>query len=203
MAAGRPRNFCTTKALDAAMQVFWRKGYEGASMVDLTTAIGINSPSLYAAFGSKEGLFKAVLQRYDERREEFMAAILDAPTAQETASRYLHGVADFAADTGGATPPGCLLLQCGSSCGDEDIPDYVSRVRAEKEAALRTRFERSVREGDLAPTADPATLARYLSTISNGMCVQAAAGVSLQELHAIADMALASFPAPVRQPEPA
>ena len=202
MAVGRPRGFCTTQALDAAMQVFWRKGYEGTSIADLTAAIGINSPSLYAAFGNKEGLFKAVLQRYDERRQEFIDAILSAPTAQATASLYLHGVADFAADTGGATPPGCLLLQCGSSCGDEEIPDYVSRVRAEKEAALSSRFERSIKDGDLPPDADPAVLARYLSTISNGMCVQAAAGVSLAELHAIADMALTSFPG-VTQPQPA
>jgi AcrR family transcriptional regulator len=143
------------------------------------------------------------LQRYDERRKEFMDAILSAPTAQDTAHHFLHGVADFAADTGGATPPGCLLLQCGSSCGDDTIPDYVSRVRAEKEAALCARFERSVREGDLPPGANAATLARYLSTVANGMCVQAAAGASAAELHTIADMALASVPLPARQPEPA
>src|ERR1700748_1436725 len=127
MAAGRPRTFCTTQALDAAMQVFWRKGYQGASMVDLTTAIGINSPSLYAAFGSEEGLFQAVLLRCDERRQEFMDSILAAPTAQETARRFLHGVADFAADTGGKMPPGCLLLQGRLACCDDDIPDELAR----------------------------------------------------------------------------
>lgn len=195
MAAGRPRSFCTTKALDAAMQVFWRKGYEGASITDLTKAIGINSPSLYAAFGSKEGLFKAVLQRYDERRQAFMDSILAAPTAQETARLFLHGVADFAADTGGQTPPGCLFLQSGLACCDENIPDVLARHRAEKEMALRERFERSRREGDLPPSASAATLARYLSTMANGMSVQAAVGATAQELHAIAELALASFPA--------
>src|SRR5580704_12026654 len=149
MAAGRPRGFCTDKALDSAMLVFWRKGYEGASMVDLTQAIGINSPSLYAAFGSKEGLFRAVLERYDARRNAFMAALLAAPTARDVAEKFLHGVADFAADTGGKNPPGCLLLQSGLSCGDSAIPDELTRHRAEKEAALCARFERAVRDGDL------------------------------------------------------
>jgi AcrR family transcriptional regulator len=204
MAAGRPRTFCTTQALDAAMQVFWRKGYEGASMVDLTTAIGINSPSLYSAFGSKEGLFKAVLERYDERRREFMDGILSAPTAHETARLFLHGVADFAADTGGGkTPPGCLLLQSGLTCGDSVIPDELMRHRAEKEAALRDRFERSRAEGDLPADACAATLARYLSAMANGMSVQAASGASADELHAVADLALASWPvsAKARAPE--
>src|ERR1700733_10256091 len=90
MAAGRPRSFCTEKALDSAMQVFWRKGYEGTSMVDLTEAIGINSPSLYAAFGSKEGLFRAVLERYDARRKDLMDKVLAAPDAKSVARLFLE-----------------------------------------------------------------------------------------------------------------
>jgi AcrR family transcriptional regulator len=195
MAAGRPRSFCTEKALDSAMQVFWRKGYEGASMVELTTAMGINSPSLYAAFGSKEGLFRQVLERYDARRQAFLESVLRAPTAREAAHRFLHGVADFVADTGGKTPPGCLLLQCGSSCGDDVIPDMVARHRAEKEAALRDRFVRAVAEGDLPAGSDPAALACYLITVSHGIAVQAAAGDGPAQLHAVADIAMASFPA--------
>src|ERR1700685_4522166 len=111
MAGGRARRFWKEKALHSAVQVFWRKGYEGTSMVDLTEAIGINSPSLYAAFGSKDGLFRAVLERYDARRATFMKKLLAAPTACEVAELFLHGVADFAADTGGKNPPGCLFLQ--------------------------------------------------------------------------------------------
>jgi AcrR family transcriptional regulator len=202
MAAGRPRSFCTEKALDSAMQVFWRKGYEGASMVDLTEAIGINSPSLYAAFGSKEGLFRAVLGRYDARRIAFMENLLAAPTAREVAERFLHGVADFAADTGGKNPPGCLLLQSGLSCGDSVIPDELARHRAEKEAALRERFERAQREGDLPPTANPASLARYLSAMANGICIQAASGASTKELHEVAALALAVMPI-AAEPHPA
>jgi AcrR family transcriptional regulator len=195
MAAGRPRSFCTEKALDSAMQVFWRKGYEGASMVDLTSAMGISSPSLYAAFGNKESLFRKVLDRYDARLRNFMESVLTAPTAREAANRYLHGVADFMAHTGGQHPPGCFMMQCGSSCSDQDIPDAVAKRRAEKEAALRERFARAVAEGDLPAGSDPAALARYLTTVSNGLAVQAAAGDSPAQLHAVADIALASFPA--------
>src|ERR1700722_9586218 len=110
MRTGRPRNFCVDDSLDRAMTVFWRQGYEGASLADLTAAMGINSPSLYACFGSKEGLFRAVLERYDERRKSFMESVLAAPTAAQAAEAYLHGVADFAVDTSGKNPPGCLLL---------------------------------------------------------------------------------------------
>jgi AcrR family transcriptional regulator len=204
MAAGRPRTFCTEKALDSAMQVFWRKGYEGTSLVDLTNAIGINSPSLYAAFGSKEGLFRAVLERYDARRTAFMENLIAAPTARQVAEKFLHGVADFAADTGGKNPPGCLLLQSGVPCGDTAIPDELARHRAEKEAALRARFEKAMRDGDLPPAANPAALARYLIAMANGIFVQAASGASTEQLHEIAEVALAGWPAAVeRRPEAA
>ena len=127
MRTGRPRSFCKDEALDKAMMVFWRNGYEGASMADLTQAMGINSPSLYACFGSKEGLFKAVLDHYDQRRATFMQDVLAAPTAAEVAEAFLYGVAAFAVDTGGKTPPGCLMLQGGISCGDAEIPDVLAK----------------------------------------------------------------------------
>jgi AcrR family transcriptional regulator len=196
MRTGRPRSFCVDQAADRAMNVFWTKGYEGASLSDLTTAMGINAPSLYAAFGSKEGLFKAVLQRYDARRASFMDNVLAAPDAQGVARNYLEGIAEFAADTnGGMNPPGCLLVQSGS-CADQAIPEEIARHRAEKEAKLRERFGRARDEGDLPADADPAALARYLSAVANGICMQAASGASAAELRGIAQIALASFPAP-------
>jgi AcrR family transcriptional regulator len=176
------------------MTVFWRNGYEGASMSDLTAAMGINSPSLYACFGSKEGLFRAVLERYDERRKSFMESVLAAPTAAKVAETYLYGVADFAIDTSGKNPPGCLLLQSGLSCGDSEIPDEMARHRAEKEAALCDRFEQARKDGDLPESASAAALARYLMTVSNGICVQAASGATAEELHDVAAMALTAWP---------
>jgi AcrR family transcriptional regulator len=176
------------------MTVFWTRGYEGASLADLTAAMEINSPSLYACFGSKEGLFRAVLERYDARRGGFLAKVLAAPTAMEVATLFLEGVARFASDTGGRTPPGCLLLQSGMACGDKVIADEVARHRAEKEAALKTRFEAAKAESDLPKSADPAALARYLAAMANGMCVQAASGASAEDLLAVARLALASWP---------
>ena len=194
MRTGRPRSFCVEETLDRAMTVFWRHGYEGASMSDLTAAMGINSPSLYACFGSKEGLFRAVLQRYDERRKKFMEDVVAAPTAQAVAESYLHGVADFAVDTSGKNPPGCLLLQSGLSCGDSDIPHELARHRAEKEDALRGRFEQARKSGELPKGVTAAALARYLMTVSNGICVQASSGATAKELHEVAAMALMGWP---------
>jgi AcrR family transcriptional regulator len=176
------------------MTIFWRNGYEGASMSELTAAMGINSPSLYACFGSKEGLFRAVLERYDERRKSFMEYVMAAPDVAQMAERFLHGVADFAVDTSGQNPPGCLLLQSGLSCGESQIPDELARHRAEKEKVLRQRLERARKNGDLPKGANPAALARYLLTVSNGICVQAASGASAKELHEVASMALMGWP---------
>jgi AcrR family transcriptional regulator len=194
MRTGRPRTFCKDQALDRAMPVFWRKGYEGTSMTDLTAAMGINSPSLYACYGSKEGLFRAVLERYDARRTEFMTMVLAAPTARAVATAFLEGVAHFAADTSGRNPPGCLLLQSGLTSGDTVISDELARHRAEKEAALKARFETAKTDGDLPPDADPAALARFLATMANGICVQATSGASAEDLLAVARLALASWP---------
>ncbi len=176
------------------MAVFWRTGYEGSSVTSLTQAMGINSPSLYACFGNKEGLFKAVLERYDGRRISFMKEVMAAPDATTAARTFLMGVVDFATDTGGKNPPGCLMLQGGISCGDSVIPDTLARHRAEKEAMLRDRFEQARDSGDLAANSDPAALARYLMVMSNGICIQATTGATPEELREVATLALAGWP---------
>jgi AcrR family transcriptional regulator len=176
------------------MTVFWRKGYEGASLADLTDAMGINPPSLYAAFGNKEGLFRAVLERYDARRQGLMDRVLAAPDPRTVARLFLEGVADFSADTGGQSPPGCLLVQSGLSCSDADIPQALAEHRAEKERALRERFERDRQAGNLPESADPATLASYLVAVANGMCVQASSGATAKQLHDVVELALAAWP---------
>jgi|tagenome__1003787_1003787.scaffolds.fasta_scaffold20514585_1 AcrR family transcriptional regulator len=194
MRTGRPRGFCTETALDRALTVFWSRGYEGASIADLTAAMGINAPSLYAAFGSKEGLFRAVLHHYDARRKIFMDRVLAASDAKTVALLFLEGVAEFAAHTNGRDPPGCLLVQSGLSCADQQIPNTLAHHRAEKERAMRERFDRARREGDLPKSADPAALARYLMAVANGMCVQASAGASTKELLGVAKLALGAWP---------
>ena len=191
---GRPRSFCVDETLDRAMTVFWKQGYEGASMADLTKAMGINAPSLYACFGSKEGLFRAVMDRYEARRDSFMAEIVAQPTAHAVAQAYLQGVAGFCADTGGQNPPGCLMLKGSMSCCEQEITDYMARMRAEKEAMLKKRFEQAKKTGDLPKSANPAALARYLATMAAGISMQASEGASAKELREVAAMALASWP---------
>jgi AcrR family transcriptional regulator len=179
-------------ALDRAMDVFWRKGYEAASLSDLTHAMGVNAPSLYACFESKEGLFRAVLDRYEQNGKDFLKTVLEASTARGSAEAFLNGVAMRVSDP---DTPGCLLLQSGLAGEDQRIPNELARHRAEKERALRQRFERARREGDLPATADPAALARYLMAVANGMAVQASAGAKRKDVQSIAAIALQSWPA--------
>jgi AcrR family transcriptional regulator len=191
---GRPRAFDRDQALDQALHVFWQNGYEGTSIADLTEAMGINPPSLYAAFGNKETLFREALDRYEARRDEIMAEAFAVPTAREAMTRLLEGTADRLSDKG--KPRGCLMVQ-GALCGGEECEtvkrDLASR-RAGGEALIRERLKRAKREGDLPNDADPAALARFVSTILQGMSVQASGGATRKELRAIAEMALRAWP---------
>src|SRR3569832_2017189 len=166
MRMGRPREFDAETALAQAMEVIWRHGDEGATIAQLTEAIGINPPSLYACFGNKEGLLKAALDRYTKLRGVRMDEVVAAPTARAVAERKLMGIADKQTDP--AYPPGCLLVQGGSACGTgaENVPFELAARRAQNEDQLRVRFIRAKAEGDLKESADPAALARYVSAVS-------------------------------------
>jgi AcrR family transcriptional regulator len=190
MGMGRPRRFDCDIALDQAMDVFWRHGYEGATIAQLTEAMGINPPSLYAAFGSKEGLLKAALDRYTARRAAWMDEVLSAPSAREVAERMLTGVADKQTDP--ANPPGCLLVQGGIACGSgsASVPFELAARRAQTEEQLRDRFARARDEGDLKPSADPAALARYISAVTVGMGVMASSGADREALREVAAVAI-------------
>jgi AcrR family transcriptional regulator len=192
MAMGRPRTFDRDTALDQAMEVFWRHGYEGATIAQLTDAMGINPPSLYAAFGSKEALLKAALDRYTLRREAWMEEVLSAPTAREVTSRMLMGVAEKQTDP--SNPPGCLLVQGGLACGSgsASVPFELAARRAQTEEQLRHRFERAKDEGDLNAAADPAALARYVSAVITGMSVMASSGADREALAQVATVAIRS-----------
>jgi AcrR family transcriptional regulator len=190
MAMGRPREFDAGSALDQAMEVFWRHGYEGATIAQLTDAMGINPPSLYAAFGNKEGLLKAALDRYSAKRAAWMDEILAAPTARDVAERMLMGIADTQTDP--ANPPGCLLVQGGLACGtgSENVPFELAARRALTEDQIRERFIRAKHEGDLRKTADPVALARYLSAVSVGMGVMASSGADREALRQVATVSV-------------
>jgi AcrR family transcriptional regulator len=190
MGMGRPREFDAETALDQAMEVFWRHGYEGATIAQLTEAMGINPPSLYACFGNKEGLLKAALDRYTKLRGVWMDEVVAAPTARDVAERMLMGIADKQTDP--ANPPGCLLVQGGIACGSgsENVPFELAARRAQNEDQLRDRFVRAKAEGDLKPTSDPAALARYVSAVSVGMGVMASSGSDREALRQVASVAV-------------
>ncbi|WP_256806823.1 MULTISPECIES: TetR/AcrR family transcriptional regulator [unclassified Bradyrhizobium] len=190
MGMGRPREFDAETALDQAMEVFWRHGYEGATIAQLTEAMGINPPSLYACFGNKEGLLKAALDRYTKLRNVWMNEVVAAPTARDVAERMLMGIAEKQTDP--ANPPGCLLVQGGIACGSgsENVPFELAARRAENEDQLRDRFIRAKAEGDLKPTSDPAALARYVSAVSVGMGVMASSGSDREALRQVASVAV-------------
>jgi len=194
MAMGRPREFDPDQALDRALEVFWRRGYEGASMADLTEAMGITKPSLYAAFGNKEELFRKALDRYVDGPGGYVQVALAKPTACEVVEHLLYQAAD--AVTGPGNPPGCLAVQGALCCGEaaETIKQELMARRANGEEDLRKRFERAINEGDLPRASDAADLARYISAIVQGMAVQAAGGVSREQLRKIAAMTLRTWP---------
>lgn len=191
---GRPRTFCLEEALDRALHLFWQKGYEGTSLSDLTEAMRINRPSLYAAFGSKEELFRKALDRYAKGPASYVEEALSKPTARAVAEYLLMGAAGKLSTPD--KPHGCLLVQ-GALCGGEEaepVRRELATRRVAAEAAVCRRFEQAKAEGDLPPDVDCADLARYIATISQGMSVQAAGGASCEELRRVIDIAMSLFP---------
>jgi len=191
---GRPRTFAVEPALDRALHVFWQKGYEGTSLSDLTRAMGINRPSLYAAFGDKQSLFRKVLDRYAEGPAAYFDEALREPTARAVVERLLRASADL--QTSRRNPRGCLAVQGALACGDEadSIRQHLVSYRAAGEAKLRRRLQRAKATGDLPANADPADLARYVVTVVQGMAVLAAGGASRRALRGVIETALRAWP---------
>lgn len=191
---GRPRAFDVDQALDAALEVFWQKGYEGASLSALTQAMGINRPSLYAAFGDKEELFHKVMQRYLTGPMQCFEKALGEPTSRQVITRLLGAAVDSARCTG--KPGGCLAVHGALAGGDDAqrVREYLVEHRRSGEAKLRERLDRARGEGDLPADADPAALARWITAILNGMAVQSAGGYTLEELGDVRDATLRAWP---------
>ncbi len=196
---GRPRAFDPAEALDAALRVFWEKGYEGTSLTDLTEAMGINRPSLYATFGDKAELFRAVVEHYMKQQSSLWNEAFELPTAKAAVLKILNSIAD--ALTNGKNPQGCLLVQAALSCGDEAdcIKRELAQKRAESEHLLRARLLRAQAEGELATTVDVAALSRFFSTILRGMSVEASGGASRAHLQSVIDLAMAAWPQSARR----
>lgn len=185
---GRPKSFDPDEALGAALRLFWQKGYEGTSLSDLTEAMGINRPSLYAAFGNKETLFRRACERYVEEATPTCAG----GDAREWVEAFLMGAAEAA----GTEHIGCLLVNGGLAGGEESEGARQALCAARQAAveAWRSRLEAARGAGGLPPGADPGALARYVITVAQGMSVQARSGATAGELRRVAELAMRAWP---------
>lgn len=194
MTVGRPRQFDYDEALDHAIRVFWEKGYEGTSLPDLTAAMGMNRPSIYAAFGNKEDLFCKALERYSQSAAERLEALLDAPTLHQSIEQFLLASADGYACK--ERPRGCMAVQ-GALVGSDESETARKAALKRREAVvgvLDKRFKRAIADGELAKGSDTMELARFYTTVLQGMSVQSVSGAACSELKAIAQRALKALP---------
>ena len=191
---GRPREFDIDEALDRAVLVFWQHGYERTTLTDLCDAMGINRPSLYAAFGTKEQLFHRALDRYANGPLAYESGALARSTAREVAHALLAGAVER--QTGVDTPRGCLAVLGAPTHPDTEWPVARALIEAREsgEDAVRRRLERARAEGDLPADADPAELAGYLRTVVYGMTVKAASGATRAELERVVELAMRAWP---------
>lgn len=194
MPSGRTREFDADQALDRALEVFRARGYEGASLEELTAAMRINRPSLYAAFGKKEELFRKALERYRTGPMSFLAEALRQPTARAAVEAIFAGFIEMQRHC--KKERGCLFVSGALACGPEGEPvrRELAQFRQAIVGELRKRFEQGVKEGDLPKATDCATLGRYVATVLNGLAVQAASGATETELRRVAEVALTAWP---------
>lgn len=191
---GRHREFDVDEVLDAAVKVFWRKGYEGTTYTDLVEATGVERPALYSAYGNKEALFLKALARYDERFLHYMPEALALPTAYEVAVRIIHQAIDL--NTRFPEHKGCLGINGGLAVSDdaEPVRRALNAYRLAGQDRLRERFAQAKADGDLPDTADPLALAAFVTTVTQGIAVQAKAGLDRTTLELVANEALACWP---------
>jgi AcrR family transcriptional regulator len=198
---GRPRAFDRETALARATRMFWLKGYEATSMADLIEVMGIGSPSLYAAFGSKEALYAEALRHYRDKFEAlFWTGFFAADTAREAIKALLF---DSAATLTGCVvdiPRGCMVaLSSVGSEGHEKLGDLVRSARAVGLERLKARLGKAVADGEVPPSVDVHALARFVQTIQNGMSILARDGAERAELEDVANLAMQGWDARVLQ----
>jgi AcrR family transcriptional regulator len=192
---GRPLSFDRDAALEKAMLLFWRQGYEATSLSELTTAMGISPPSLYAVFGDKKRLFLAAVERYVAMSESSPDLIRKAPTAREAVSDLLR--ASVVGHTQKGKPPGCFLVSGAANCSaaSQDVQDKMARMRGKVERALKDKIRSAIEEGELPADTDAATLAAFYMSVTQGMSAQAQDGARRERLLGIAESAMRAWPA--------
>lgn len=190
---GRPPTIDRTRALEIAMRLFWKHGYGGTSLADLTLSIGCTAPSLYALFGSKEALYKESAQCYLNRARDKGVAGAET-TAYMRIVQYLKDSADRFSEPD--LPLGCMVLtgiqrEAAENAGPVE---WTRKLRLSALADLTGMVVRAQEEGDLAPAISPETWAKFLFAILQGLSIQALDGASREDLHKIVDLALAAWP---------
>src|SRR6201998_2126365 len=187
---GRPIGFDKDAALEAAMLLFWERGYEGTSMADLTQAMGLNPSSIYAAFGDKHTLFQLVVKRYMELRAQYAVRALEEPTLERFIRALFENTVAFLTTPG--HPPTCMTLAgaVGASLDATPPRDLMPAIRKQNQAALKERLLKARKSGELPKEINVEDYARYLSTIVAGLSIQAANGSTKTELNRTAQMAL-------------
>jgi AcrR family transcriptional regulator len=189
---GRPREFDVDEALAAALRVFWEKGYDGASMTDLTEAMSITRPSLYAAFGNKEELFKRALDLYESEKLAYVGNALAAPTARGVAERMLNGTINNIT----SECRGCLGVITSVNCGSKDSPirrEVELRTQSVRQIMVE-RMQRAIDEGDFTIPVEAEAMTGYLTAVLQGISVQAGAGARREQLEEVAAATLAIWP---------
>jgi AcrR family transcriptional regulator len=192
---GRPRAFDREQALDRAMEVFWRRGYEGASLAELTAAMGVTPPSLYSAFGSKEGLYREALRQYVTSQGAGAGrALAEEPTAFRAIERMLRESVRIFADP--TSPAGCMISTATLRCAPENrsAAAAASEMRQAMLASMRDVLAAAVAAGELPADVDAEGLARFYGAVVQGMSVQAIDGAGTDALNAIVDAALRAWP---------
>ncbi len=196
---GRPLSFDPEAALAPALLLFWRHGYEATSLADLTRAMGVTPPSVYAAYGDKKGLFRAVVRRYLEQPISPVAAIAQASTAEAAARGLIEGA--VVAFTGRNTPAGCLLASSAIavSPGSEDLKRELAAIRRDIETALRKKIEAEIPTGARRGKIDAGALAAFTMTVVQGLSTLARDGASRSKLRKVASLAMANWPSGMSQ----
>lgn len=188
---GRPRKFDREQALRSAMKTFWELGYEGASLTDLTDAMGINSASLYNAFGSKEELFREAIEYYAENDGRATdRALAQASTAREAIEGILNGNLALFADPD--TPMGCMIVLSATNYNvrNRGIHDFLVARRRQVVTLLEQRLRRAIAEGELSPETDVRAVASFYSTVLNGLSIEARDGATPAQLKSTVDVAM-------------
>ncbi len=191
---GRPSAFDYEMVLDKALVVFWSRGYEGASMTELTEAMGINRPSIYAAYGNKAELFSKALGRYMAGPVAYVAEAMSESTAKQVVEKLLTKTAEFLSNK--SNPRGCMIAigTLFSGEGSEQVQRELISYRQGYEKALRERFELAKSQSDLPQNVNTAVLAKYIATVHQGMSVQSTSGATKEELLAVVQQALNNWP---------